>query len=241
MRSQRLSAWAWGIAALVLALLLVLVWGLNMRRGLNHDEHQFVASGALIARDGLLPYRDFPYFHVPTLSFRLCSPVPGDRLPAARGPLLFDPLQLADPGIDLCGRAGLAASAARLVAGRHRRRHGRAPDDHPQLSPRQRPRLEPRLSHPAHAAGCRGPGGLAETGAGSSRSAMAAALVAARSRRARRVGSQRTAHICRRRGGVCPVRLSCAPLAHTAGMVRHRLVLCRRASSARCRRSTCWA
>ena len=69
MRSQRLTAWAWGIVALVLVLLLVLVWGLNMRRGLNHDEHQFVASGALIAREGLLPYRDFPYFHVPTLSF----------------------------------------------------------------------------------------------------------------------------------------------------------------------------
>lgn len=42
--------------------------GLNMRRGLNHDEHQFVASAALIARDALLPYRDFPYFHVPLLS-----------------------------------------------------------------------------------------------------------------------------------------------------------------------------
>ena len=69
MRSQRLSAWAWGAVAFVLALLLVLVWGLNMRRGLNHDEHQFVASGALIAREGLLPYRDFPYFHVPSLSF----------------------------------------------------------------------------------------------------------------------------------------------------------------------------
>ena len=69
LRSQRLSAWAWGVVALVLALLFVLVWGLNMRRGLNHDEHQFVASGALIAREGLLPYRDFPYFHVPALSF----------------------------------------------------------------------------------------------------------------------------------------------------------------------------
>ena len=39
-----------------------------MRRGLNHDEHQFVASAALIARQDMLPYRDFPYFHVPTLS-----------------------------------------------------------------------------------------------------------------------------------------------------------------------------
>jgi hypothetical protein len=38
-----------------------------MQRGLNHDEHQFIASGRLIA-NGLLPYRDFPYFHAPTLS-----------------------------------------------------------------------------------------------------------------------------------------------------------------------------
>ena len=68
MKSPRLGAGAWAAVTLVLALLLVLVWGLNMRRGLNHDEHQFVASGALITRDGLLPYRDFPYFHVPTLS-----------------------------------------------------------------------------------------------------------------------------------------------------------------------------
>ncbi len=34
---------------------------------LNHDEHQFVAAGTLLARDGLLPYRDFAYFHTPNL------------------------------------------------------------------------------------------------------------------------------------------------------------------------------
>lgn len=62
--------WLIGLGAiLVLAAVLLLVLGVNMRRGLNHDEHQFVASGALIAGDGLLPYRDFPYFHVPALSF----------------------------------------------------------------------------------------------------------------------------------------------------------------------------
>lgn len=57
-----------GLAAVWLAVALVLLLGLNMRRGLNHDEHQFVASAALLARQNLLPYRDFPYFHVPTLS-----------------------------------------------------------------------------------------------------------------------------------------------------------------------------
>jgi hypothetical protein len=46
----------------------ILIWGLNMRRGLNHDEHQFIAGAALLAREGLLPYADFPYFHLPLLS-----------------------------------------------------------------------------------------------------------------------------------------------------------------------------
>ncbi len=66
---RRRTAWLLGGAALLLfAGVVLLLWGLNMRRGLNHDEHQFVASAALIAREGLLPYRDFAYFHVPTLS-----------------------------------------------------------------------------------------------------------------------------------------------------------------------------
>lgn len=57
------------VAAAFLTGIFVLLLGLNMRRGLNHDEHQFVASGALIARHGLFPYVDFAYFHVPGLSF----------------------------------------------------------------------------------------------------------------------------------------------------------------------------
>ncbi|MCE7981001.1 MAG: hypothetical protein DYG89_07390 [Caldilinea sp. CFX5] len=56
-----------GSTLFLLAILLLLV-GVNMRRGLNHDEYQFVASGQLIATTGLLPYQDFPYFHVPGLS-----------------------------------------------------------------------------------------------------------------------------------------------------------------------------
>src|SRR5438067_1389567 len=39
-----------------------------MLDGLNHDEHQFVAPAALIQRFGLLPYRDFPLFHLPALT-----------------------------------------------------------------------------------------------------------------------------------------------------------------------------
>lgn len=38
-------------------------------KGLSHDEHQHVAAGALIAREGLLPYVDFPFFHTPYLPY----------------------------------------------------------------------------------------------------------------------------------------------------------------------------
>jgi hypothetical protein len=54
---------------LVCAFALPAVLGLGMTRGLSHDEHQHVAAGALIAREGLLPYRDFPHFHTPYLAY----------------------------------------------------------------------------------------------------------------------------------------------------------------------------
>ena len=54
-----------GATALLMAALLLLLVGLNMGRELNHDEHQFIAGATLIARDGLTPYRDFAFFHVP--------------------------------------------------------------------------------------------------------------------------------------------------------------------------------
>jgi hypothetical protein len=41
----------------------------NLQKPLDHDEHQFVASGALLAGEGLLPYRDYAYFHTPNLAF----------------------------------------------------------------------------------------------------------------------------------------------------------------------------
>lgn len=58
----------WFVSTLCLLVTLLLLVGVNMRRGMNHDEYQFVASGQLMATAGLLPYRDFPYFHVPGLS-----------------------------------------------------------------------------------------------------------------------------------------------------------------------------
>ena len=53
----------------VLAGTLVLIFSRTMQRALDHDEHQFVASAALWAREGLLPYSDFPHFHMPYLVF----------------------------------------------------------------------------------------------------------------------------------------------------------------------------
>jgi len=54
---------------IVSVLVFPLVFGMGMTKGLNHDEHQHIAAGALIAREGLIPYRDFPYFHTPYLPF----------------------------------------------------------------------------------------------------------------------------------------------------------------------------
>jgi len=38
-----------------------------MRKPLNHDEHQFIASAVLLAKNLQIPYEDFPYFHMPNL------------------------------------------------------------------------------------------------------------------------------------------------------------------------------
>jgi len=35
----------------------------------SHDEHQFIASGQVLARQGLLPFIDYPYLHLPYLTF----------------------------------------------------------------------------------------------------------------------------------------------------------------------------
>ena len=53
----------------VSTLMFVVLCAIAMSRGLSVDEQQFVASGAVLAREGLLPYRDYPFFHTPNLSF----------------------------------------------------------------------------------------------------------------------------------------------------------------------------
>jgi hypothetical protein len=60
------SRWFLGGAALIL---LLLMFGRAMMRRFDMDEHQFVAPGVFLANDGLLPYRDYPYFHMPLLVY----------------------------------------------------------------------------------------------------------------------------------------------------------------------------
>ena len=46
-----------------------LAYSMAMRLPLSHDEHQFVAGGWLLGKYGMLPYRDFPFHHLPNLLF----------------------------------------------------------------------------------------------------------------------------------------------------------------------------
>ena len=52
-----------------LAVLFAISLAQGLGRELIHDEHQFVAPGALLVSEGLLPYVDYPYFHMPLLAF----------------------------------------------------------------------------------------------------------------------------------------------------------------------------
>lgn len=59
----------WRAFVVCFVIALPFVFGLSMTDGLSHDENQHIAAGALVAREGLLPYRDFPHFHTPYLAF----------------------------------------------------------------------------------------------------------------------------------------------------------------------------
>ena len=58
-----------GVLLVLAGLALPFLADLAMSRGLNHDEHQHIAAGMLWAREGLMPYRDYPHFHTPYLAF----------------------------------------------------------------------------------------------------------------------------------------------------------------------------
>jgi len=49
----------------MIAIVFVLSFSRAMTRSFNHDEHQFVTPAVLLTQGGLLPYRDYPYFHMP--------------------------------------------------------------------------------------------------------------------------------------------------------------------------------
>jgi len=70
---------------------------------LNHDEHQFMASAYLVATQGIQPYQDFPYFHMPNLVY----------LYALLLPLSAYPLLLARLFVGLCA-VGIALLVYRL-------------------------------------------------------------------------------------------------------------------------------
>ena len=57
------------LVALVALVVFALTFSLVISRGLHRDEHQHVAAGTLLARNLLLPSRDYPFFHMPYLAF----------------------------------------------------------------------------------------------------------------------------------------------------------------------------
>ncbi len=63
------SGSALGIMGGTILLGVCLLFLRSLARPLNHDEHQFVTPAMLFLRDGLLPYRDYPFFHTPNLVF----------------------------------------------------------------------------------------------------------------------------------------------------------------------------
>jgi hypothetical protein len=60
----RARLWTFGLLLAGLAAM----FAVAMNARYNHDEGQFIAAGQLIATRGLLPYRDFPSFHMPYLA-----------------------------------------------------------------------------------------------------------------------------------------------------------------------------
>ena len=62
--------------AFVVAGLFLLLFARSMSRDFDLDEHQFVAPPLLLDQEGYLPYRDYPYFHMPGLVFLYAAVLP---------------------------------------------------------------------------------------------------------------------------------------------------------------------
>ncbi len=78
------------VQTLGLIVLILAVWAVmfarTMDRDLNHDEHQFLAPAALVSREGLVPWRDFPLYHLPNLvyAYAAADRVTGDLILGAK-------------------------------------------------------------------------------------------------------------------------------------------------------------
>ena len=62
------TRWGWAVLGLTVCALAGYAFMQVVTTPFSHDEHQFVASAALVA-DGLVPYRDFPLLHMPYLPY----------------------------------------------------------------------------------------------------------------------------------------------------------------------------
>jgi hypothetical protein len=62
--SPRLQLWA-SLGVLLYLLAGTVLFARAVAQPFSHDEHQFIAAGWWLAKAGLLPYRDFPYHHMP--------------------------------------------------------------------------------------------------------------------------------------------------------------------------------
>jgi hypothetical protein len=63
--ARRVSAGAVLGVGLAWLFLGIVLFARAMAQPFSHDEHQFIAAGWWLAKAGLLPYRDFPYHHMP--------------------------------------------------------------------------------------------------------------------------------------------------------------------------------
>jgi hypothetical protein len=57
--------WAVSLVTILFGVAFAAIFTRAMMAQLDHDENQFVASGQLLSTLGEIPYRDYPYFHMP--------------------------------------------------------------------------------------------------------------------------------------------------------------------------------
>src|SRR5688500_816262 len=87
----------------------------NMRKGLSHDEHMYIAGGHLLASESLLPYKDYPYLQMPNLAllYGFVFSITNHLLLAARLlNTLFATLML---GAIFCYATGLLSNAGNIA------------------------------------------------------------------------------------------------------------------------------